>query len=280
MSLLPAALVTASGIVHATWNLWAKRSRRPLLFLWSFQWVAVAVYGPFAAWSLAGHPLPPAGLLLLLLTIALHGVYVLLLGRSYALGDLSQVYPLMRGTSPLLVPLFGVLSLGERLQPLGWIGALLVVLGVLCVGGGPRPREIPRRTAYIGLAVGLAIASYTLVDKLTLHYVPAIALNALSNAGNLVFLTPAALCTKDALGEWRKSLGYVLLAGVLSPLSYLLFLWALQRAPVAQLAPMREVSIVFGTLFGIYVLHEARGRSRVVGSLLIAAGAIALSLGA
>ena len=277
MSWAVLALVLASGFVHAVWNMWAKGSRRPLVFLWSFQWVAVALYAPFAWHSLANHALPPRGMLLLLATIALHGAYVLLLARSYKLADFSQLYPIMRGTSPLLVPLLATAVIGERLPAMGWLGAGLVVLGVIIVAGGLPSRKALTGGAYVGVLVGLAITGYTLVDKLTLAYVPAVALNVLSNAGNLAVLTIPALGTREAWRECRERPLAIFAAGVLSPLSYLLFLWALRQGPVAALGPMREIGIVFGALLGVFWLREANAMRRILGSLLITAGVIALA---
>ncbi len=197
---------------------------------------------------------------------------MLLLARSYKLADLSQLYPIMRGTSPLLVPLLGTWLLGERLPVVGWLGAALVV-----AGGLPSRRAL-QGGAYVGVLVGLAITAYTLVDKLTLAYVPAVALNVLSNAGNLVILTVPALRTREAWREWRERPVATVAAGILSPLSYLLFLWALTQGPVAALGPMREIGIVFGTFLGVVWLREANGMRRILGSLLITAGVIALAV--
>ncbi len=203
---------------------------------------------------------------------------MLLLARSYKLADLSQLYPIMRGTSPLLVPLLGTWLLGERLPVVGWLGAALVVLGVVVVAGGLPSRRALQGGAYVGVLVELAITAYTLVDKLTLAYVPAVALNVLSNAGNLVILTVPALRTREAWREWRERPVATVAAGILSPLSYLLFLWALTQGPVAALGPMREIGIVFGTFLGVVWLREANGMRRILGSLLITAGVIALAV--
>lgn len=279
MPLLAPWLVVASGLLHALWNLWAKRSQSPLLFLWGLQWVAIAVYGPFAWWSLAARRVPLEGWLWLALTSLLHGIYVLLLARSYRLADLSQVYPLMRGTSPLLVPLLGVSLLGERLPAAGWAGVALVVLGVLVVGGWlPWKggfRLAGRNGAYAGIAVGVSIACYTLVDKVTLQYVPAVALNAASNLANLLALTLPAM-RSGKVGDVFRDAWLTFAGGILSPLSYLLFLWALTAGPVAAFAPMRALGIVFGTALGVFVLRERAGAERIAGACLIAAGAIAL----
>ncbi len=280
MPLASIVLVTLSGLVHAVWNLWAKRSESPLVFLWSFQWVAVAVYGPFGAFSLAANPPPAAGLLWLLLTVALHGAYVLLLARSYAMTDFSQSYPLQRGVPPLLIPLLGVSLLGEHLPPVGWIGVFLIVFGVALVGGG-RSLSFGRRPAlYLGLAVGLAIAAYTLVDKVTLHYLSPIALNACTSAGNLAVLTLPALRTGDARSAWREAPWLVIGAGILSTLSYLLFLYALNQGSAAAVAPMRSVGIVFGALLGVLLLREPQGPRRVAGAGLITLGTVLLGIGA
>lgn len=277
MSLPIVALTTASGLMNALWNLWAKGSRRPLVFLWSFQVVAVAVWAPFAWWRLSRHAVGAPGWAWLLAAITLHAIYVLVLARGYARADLSQLYPIMRGTSPLLVPVLGVVLLGENLPWLSWIGIFLVGLGVLAVAGIPSHAALTRGK-YLGVLVGLAITAYTVVDKITLHYVPAVALAALGNAGNALALTLPALRAGATLQEWRAHLRLVVAAGILSPASYLLFLWALSQAPVAAVAPMRETGIVFGTLLGVFVLHEAHGTARVLGSLLIAAGVAVLAL--
>ena len=132
--LLPALFVVASGFLNALWNLFAKQSLNKVVFLWSFQWVAICIYLPWAVASLNSHAIPRIGWLCLLCSISLHGFYVVALSRTYTLGDLSQVYPLMRGVGPLLVPLLGVLWLGERLSWVGWLGVASIVVGIAILG--------------------------------------------------------------------------------------------------------------------------------------------------
>jgi hypothetical protein len=102
-----AFLVVMSGLLHAVWNLFAKQSLNKVVFLWSIQWVAVLLYLPFAMTAIGHGNIPFVGWLLLTVSVGLHGVYVVLLSQTYNAGDLSHVYPLMRGVSPLLVPLIG-----------------------------------------------------------------------------------------------------------------------------------------------------------------------------
>lgn len=275
-------LVVLSGLVHATWNLLGKQSRTPLGFFWWMQAVGIALYGVPGALVLAAHGMGRGALPWLLLSVLSHGVYVLLLASAYKRGDLSQVYPLMRGTGPLLVPALATALLGEGLLPLGWLGVALVVAGILLVSGSVSGRlGRPSRPALLlALGVGLSITCYTLVDKVALQYIPALSLNALASAGNLAVLTLPAWRGGEIRRQIRGDLRSAVLGGVLSPGSYLLFLLALSMAPVAAIAPMREVGIAFAALLGVLVLHERDGRRRIAGAALIVLGAMGIGRGA
>ena len=124
--------------------------------------------------------------------------------------------------------------------------------------------------------VGLAITSYTTFDKVTLHYIPAVTLNDAGNFANLVALSWGAVRSRAIKSEWIRNGKSIVLGGILSPGAYLLFLLALHRAPVAQLAPMREVGTVFGTILGIIVLRETQGQRRIIAAGWIALGVFLL----
>jgi len=209
----------------------------------------------------------------------LHGAYVFMLAQAYTIGDLSRVYPVMRGTSPLVVPVIGVLILNENLNLLGWVGIVSIVLGILVVGDFTTKGQGNKFNKSIILAfmVGIMITSYTVVDKLTLKYFPAFTLNEATNIGNLIALTYIAIKSKGILHEFRRNWKTIILGGILAPGGYILFLKALEVAPVSQLAPMREMGTVFGTLMGIFILQESQGRNRVIGSILITIGIIMLA---
>ena len=277
-------LVMSSGLLNAVWNLFAKQSRHKVVFLWSFQWIAFAAFMPWALFALQHHPVVLAGWLLLLVAASVHGAYVILLSLTYSAGDLSSVYPLMRGTSPLLVPILGILLLGEHLSSLGWLGVGAVVTGIMVLGGWLSPARlsmtrsrVPKST-WLALTVGLLIVAYTTLDKVTLHYVPAVALNDGSNLTNLIALSWWALRSGAIKTEWSTNWKTIVATGILSPGGYLLFLLALRLAPVTQLAPMREMGIVFATLLGLVMLKEREGRKRMIAAGLITAGAILLGL--
>lgn len=275
------SLVVTSGFLHALWNLFAKRSLNKVVFLWSIQWVGVLLYLPLALTAIWDHYVPYKGWLFLLVTVASHGVYVILLSKTYTAGDLSHVYPLMRGVSPLLVPIIGVAILGEHLEIMGWMGVAAVVIGIWILGNWRfgmriiRTEFIPKATR-IALAVGLSITCYTALDKITLHYIPAVTLNDASNVGNLIALTWLAVRSGAVKTEWKTNWKTIVLGGIISPGGYLLFLLALHVLPLAQLAPMREIGTVFGTILGIVVLKESHGHRRIAGAGMITIGVILL----
>jgi len=273
--------VVLSGLIHSVWNLFAKKSVNKIVFLWFCQWAAIIIFLPFTIKELASFrfPIPSIGLMLLLVSVLFHGVYVFLLAKTYTIGDLSQAYPIMRGTSPLLVPLIGVLILNEHLSSIGWIGVICIVFGILFIGGIGigNLSNLPSKTVLLAFCVGLMITGYTAFDKVTLHYIPPIALNEASNIGNLMALSWVSLRSGAIRNEWRINWKTIILGGIMAPGGYILFLEALRIMPVSQIAPMREIGTVFGTLLGVFILREAHGKKRIGASALIVLGVILLS---
>ncbi|MBD3919442.1 EamA family transporter [Paenibacillus sp. PR3] len=275
-------LVLLSGLLHAIWNLYTKRSSNKVSFLWLTQLVAVLIFTPLTIIEWDTSRMTGTGALMLLLSMVLHGIYVLLLARTYTVGDFSQVYPIMRGTSPLVVPILGTALLGEHLTALGWFGVVLILFGVGVTSNLRLLMKGSTKAAYkaplLALAVGLCIASYIIVDKISLDYMPAVMLNQATNIGNALLLGWAAFRSHAVKSELRINWKTILLGGIIAPGGYMLFLYALSLAPVAQLAPMREIGTVFGTLMGIMLLREPQGKRRIGTSILITAGVILLAM--
>jgi drug/metabolite transporter (DMT)-like permease len=273
--------IVFSGLIHSIWNLFTKKSINKTVFLWFTQWAAIIVFLPFTIKELAmlEHPVPLIGWSLLLISVLLHGVYVLLLGKTYSTGDLSQAYPIMRGTSPLLVPLIGVLILGENLLFVNWIGVASIIIGIFLIGGVGLEHltKLPSQTALLAFGVGVLITGYTVLDKLVLPYLPPFPLNEATNIGNLLALSYTALRSGAIRQEWKVNWKTIILGGIMAPGGYILFLEALKLMPVAQIAPMREIGIVFGTLMGVFFLREAEGLKRIGASVLIVLGILLLA---
>ncbi|UCH52766.1 MAG: EamA family transporter [Pseudomonadota bacterium] len=287
MSSLALILVLAAALVHATWNYLAKRAGGGAAFVWLFGLVSVALYSPIALWLLAERDwhITPTQLLFMAGTALIHAAYFLLLQRGYRAGDLSLVYPLARGTGPLLATLAAVAFFGERPTTLALAGAALVIGGILFMA--LRPRDLARAGAHpeavgYGILTGVTIAAYTLWDKhaVAMLLIPPLVLDWASNLGRTLLVSPYALRHLVQVREvWRARRFEVIAVGVLCPLSYILVLTALVFTPVSYVAPARELSIVIGTLFGAHLLSEPHAPRRIVGAAVIVLGVLALALG-
>jgi drug/metabolite transporter (DMT)-like permease len=280
-----AVLIAAAAVAHASWNLAVKRagtSGAP--FLWLCFVVGVMVFAPFGIASLLSTGVgvwPWLGLALG--SGALQVAYFLLLQRAYRLGDVSVVYPLARGTGPLLSVVLAVLVLGERPTVLGLLGAAVVVAGVVTIGlAGGRGAVVANRLGVVyGLAVGVLIAAYTLWDAsaVTIGGMPPVGLYWGSVVVQLVLLAPAALRQRAHLvPALRRHWIAILLVGVLSPLAYILVLTALQLAPVSVVAPAREVSVVLVGLAGWLFFREPHPVQRLIGAAIVLTGVGLLAL--
>lgn len=280
------ALVLAAALLHATWNLAAKGvTGDRVAFIWLYVVTTVVCWGPVGvAWVVVRGETPDGWWLLgAAVTALLHIGYQLVLQRGYAEGDLNLVYPLARGSGPLLTFVLAVGVLGQRPGLLPAIGVLAVVGGILLIALG-RGRHGVRAGVAWGLLIGATIASYTLWDSFSVNHlaVPPVPYFVLSAVLQLPWLTVLLVRRPDPrpLAEvWRGARTPVLTVGVLSPLAYILVLRALQLAPVALVAPARETSIVVGALFGWLVLHEPRPARRLVGAAVVLVGIALIAVG-
>jgi drug/metabolite transporter (DMT)-like permease len=211
-------------------------------------------------------------------------VYFLVLQRGYRLGDVSVVYPLARGTGPLLAVVLAIVILGERPGWLALVGALVITAGVVIIGlaGGPGTAHANRAGILYGLVVGVIIAVYTLWDSaaVTVHGMPAVGLYWGS------VLVQAILLAGPSMRRWpepwrvfRAHPVAVVLFGTLGPLAYILVLWAIQLSSVSIVAPAREVSVVLVGLAGWLLFREPHPVQRLIGAVVALVGVAVLALG-
>lgn len=279
------SLVLVAAVVHAAWNLAAKRiSSGGTQFVWLYYTVGAVVLLPITIVQLVVEADRPqwSWLLAAVVTSLLHIAYGIVLQRGYRVGDLSVVYPVARGTGPLLSVLAAVLVLGERPGWLGLLGAFLVVAGVLVISTG-RKAEDPQAVKagiFYGLLTGAVIAGYTLWDahSVTGLRVPPVVYFGLGSILQSLMLVPGALAGRAEVGRvWRVHRREVLLVGLLSPVAYILVLFALTMAPVSLVAPARELSIVLGGVAAWLVLGERDAVRRLAGSVIVLSGIAAIA---
>lgn len=282
--ILPLILVLASGMAHAVWSMFTKRSLNKSVFLWSIMMIPTVLLLPVLVVELSRESLPVPAYALLIVSMALQALYSWVLSQTYELGDLSQIYPIMRGTSTLLVPLIGVAFLGERLSGFGWLGIACMIVGFIVLSGvGSRKGQAGSgmkgaKPVLMALCVGLCTTSYVFVDKLNLQHISPLALLEVTNIGFVTGLTPALLASAGLRQEWKVNRSTILLGALLNPGSYLLFLFALEQAPMARLGPLREVGTVFAAFLGIWLLKEQQGMKRILCSIVIFGGILLIGV--
>jgi drug/metabolite transporter (DMT)-like permease len=281
-------LVLVAAVVHATWNFLAKRLGGGAGAVWLYSTLSMICYAPVAAglvWFT--HPgVSGAGAGFMLGSAVLHSAYFVSLQRGYRGGDLSVVYPLARGTGPLLAAVAAVVLLGERPTPVAMAGAVLIAAGIIALAGGPAligtdAHAAPAGVGY-GLLTGFFIAVYTLWDKQAVAVIgnAPILQNWGTTTGMSLLLLPAAWARRDEVARhWTHHRALIVGIALLSPLAYILVLTAMVFTPVSYIAPAREISILFGTAMGARWLAEGRPRLRLAGATAMVAGLIALAVG-
>jgi drug/metabolite transporter (DMT)-like permease len=286
MSATALALVLAGACCHAWWNLILKRTGGGTGFFLLFSGFSAILLAPIAivVWWIEQPVMGWPQLGMMGLSAALHLAYFLALDHGYRHGDLSVVYPLARGTGPVLTMIGAIALLGERPGVLAILGALLIAAAVLMLVGDPRRlRESGNlRGVLFALLTGCLIASYTLADKqaVSLLLIPPIVFDWGCNTIRWVLLTPIALRNREGIREaWRKYRKEAVYVAILSPLSYILALTAMRFTPVSYVAPAREVSILIATLLGAHLLGEGDVRRRLFAAALMLVGLAGLALG-
>jgi drug/metabolite transporter (DMT)-like permease len=286
MSLYVLLLVLSAAILHAWWNLLAKRALGKTPFIWLMYVASNIIYLPFIIYEAnSSEKFYSQPLLWLSLSSAiLHFGYFTVLQRGYRNADLSVVYPIARGAGPLFSSAAAILLLNEPLKLTSTLGLLLIIAGVLVITKLSFRKENNKTIMpgiFYGVATGFFIALYTLNDTLAVknYAVSPLSLTFVANFFNAILLIPFVAKEKTELRrEIREHKWIIIGIAILSPAAYILVLVALKQAPLTVVAPAREISILLGVFMGSKVLKEEDGKRRLVASLLILGGIISLSL--
>lgn len=280
---LAIAAVLLAALTHATWNLAAKRASSSRHFVWLYSLGSVILYAPAVLWIVIYERphFEQAHWLALLMTGVLHMGYSLLLQAGYRVSDLSLVYPLARGTGPLLSFIAATFFLNEPASAFSVLGVLLIVSGILMVSGlASEPHKAPRAGIALGMLTGVFIAGYTINDgwAVKVLLISPFLIDFSGNLLRLAVLAPMALKNRvELLAEAKTYRTPILIVAVLGPLGYILVLFAMKHAPVGHVAPMRELATLIGTYFGARMLKEQVTPMRLIGAVLIVSGVIALA---
>ena len=272
MELWVGLLILCAAVAHASWNAVVKNAADSLVM----QAVIIAVSAVIALPFALALPFPGPE------TWGVHGVYFAFLVKAYEIGDFGHVYPVARGTGPMIVAVVAAMFLGEALTLAQYAGVALVSLGILSLAL-TAPGAGGARTLRYALAVGLTIATYTVIDGLGARSGP----EPFAFIAWLLVLSAAPI---GALALWRRGIGVAvaaarrqllrgLAAGTVAGLGYAIVLWAYSVGALAAVAALRETSVIFAALIGAVLFGEPFGRRRILAASIVAAGVIAINLG-
>lgn len=280
MDLFVFSAVLVAAVCHAGWNALLKLRLEPIVVV-----SLISIAGGIVALPLlplVGIP-EVASWPFLVASLIIHLGYYIALGEAYRAGDLGQVYPIARGSAPLLTAVLTTVILGETLGFLGWIGVSVLGAGVLLLSfkGGRALAQIERRAVLFALLTALTIASYTLVDGIggrwggSAHAYAAwlIVLDAVMMLVFALVRFPSAL-NVGAREHWRLAL----FGGALSTGAYWTAIWAMSVAPIALVAALRETSVLFAAAIGVVLLREPLLPVRVFAAVMVVAGVMLIRL--
>ena len=272
-------LILFAAVLHASWNVLIKSesdsSTNTALIIAGSAIIGV-VFLPFVP-----LPLPPCWPYLGA-SVVIHIIYFSVLLLAYKKGDMSLVYPLMRGIPPVLTAIAASVMLNEALSWRGWLGVALVSSGALMLTAEFRfSKRFAMAPVALALLNAIVIVIYTLVDAQGAR----LSGNAFSYTGWMLLLLALFFFIAIPVFEgrqvfyrmakdWKKSL----IGGAFTFASYGIALWAMTRAPVALVAALRETSILFGMVFSVFILRERITWIRGLSIVLIVAGALAIKM--
>lgn len=294
MSALAVLLVLTAALVHATWNYFLKKANATRPFWWLVYIItaiitvpALFLYDPDSLKNIT-----PIGWLVIALSAPIHVIYGQVLQIGYKKSDYSIVYPTARGTGPLITVLSAVLILGDRPSFWGWIGIILI-LGAIVLLAMPQKTDKNTQSLRIrsgifwGALTGCFIAGYSFCDAWAVQqttgltpmsfYFPSIAVRALVFAPFIIMHANWKEESKEILTTPRlqKALAVVTVG---SPLAYILVLYAMTMAPLAYVAPSREVGMMIGVVLGGLLLKEKLSTTRLMGVIGMTLGVILVGL--
>jgi drug/metabolite transporter (DMT)-like permease len=280
MESLVFAAVLFAAACHAGWNASIKRGLDPLATTVAISLGAALV--SLAAMPFAGLP-AVAAWPWVLASIAIHLFYFAALIESYRAGDMGQVYPIARGSAPLMTATVTTVLIGEHLGVAGWLGIVLLAAGVLMLSlrGGRDLAKLNRRAVGFALFTAVTVCAYSVVDGIGARL--AGSANAYTVAlfigiGPVMALYAVAHNDDGALGDARRLWRTGLAGGALQLGSYGIAIWAMTLAPIAIVAALRETSVLFGALIAVVVLKEPLRAGRLVAALLIVSGLVLIRL--
>ncbi|MFT4981578.1 MAG: drug/metabolite transporter (DMT)-like permease [Bacteroidia bacterium] len=280
MSTLTFLLVILSALLHASWNFVAKKyaGNYSMIYL-SFLFSAI-VSGLISIPFLQDVDLNPALTTLLIATGVFHAVYGFVLTFTYKNGDISTLYPILRGSGIGGAVILSIVLLHESLDPSSGVGVFMVISGIAVLSYKRNREATSAKGIFLAFVCGGLIMSYTIFDKLLvtdIHPIPVLAASQIISV--LMFFPYVMIKRREELKfTLRTLLKPVIFVSIVATSSYLIILYVMQYAPVSRIVAVREASVVFGALTGYIILKEDFSKTKLIGVVLVMLGIILVKL--
>lgn len=288
MSLNLFLLVLFAAVFHALWNFTARRASGNLAVFWWSIWVSCLLLTPFAVgigMEQSGDDfrrMIADGYLYIIATGVIHALYFLFLGRAYEQGEISVVYPVARGSGIGVTAFLGWQILEEPVTLPGFVGILLISLGILSMGMSVIRQSVHIKRGFVSaLCVGATIVGYSMVDKLGVGIVHPVVYITGMFLLTAILVTPIVVVRfkKQLLGTARAMWRSILLIGIGAAGTYLMILYALTLGPVSYIVALREFAVVVGALLGVVFLKERLTPIKIGAILAITVGLVFIKMG-
>lgn len=286
MSLASILLIVFSAVLHVIVHVLLKRTKNRAAFIW-WMWLWVIIVMSPVLWVYA-QPIPKKVWAIMLVSAFFDSLYYKAITRAYQTGDLSLVYPLSRGVSPVFILCWSLLFLRESPTLGGSTGVILIALGLIVLNmPGPGAwqntwRSLNQPASRWALLAGLCVSFYTTIDRVGISHISPIFYTYLTMATMVLFMTPGTIKEvgwQGIIGEFKESKYLTIFAGILSMAAYTIVLVAMSTGlPTSYAGATREISAVFSTIIGILILKEQGTLLRVCGSVLVTIGAATIAL--
>ena len=282
MSATIVILILLSAFLHASWNAFAKKGLDTTLSIAAFHTVAAIIAVPI----IFRVPLPNSeSLPYLIASVVIHCAYIGLLGKAYRTGDLSQVYPIARGTAPVLVTIISFLLLRETLPFLTLFGILITCSGIMLLSfNNSISRYQDHRPLVLSLSAGFMIAAYTIMDGLGVRH----SVNPMSYISWLFILTGVTFSLiltflrrknlKETLQYFIEYRLVILVGGIATATAYGIVIYAMRNNSMAMVSTLRETSVLIGIVIGVVALKESFGKIRISAAILVIGGVFMMNV--
>ncbi|MBH59740.1 MAG: hypothetical protein CL907_00960 [Dehalococcoidia bacterium] len=278
-------LVLFSAVIHSIWNIQLKKSNDPITYIIAIAIVGWVIFTPYAIYKLFNSTISTETYLFTFSSFLIHFLYFLFLGRAYSKFELSVVYPIARGLSVFLIPVYGILILNEQMTLQAIFGCFLIIFGIIMTGsisiGDLKTKEkrklFLKSGAFSAILIGIIISLYSLVDKKAASGIDPFLFVWLTDT-SAVILGIKFFRNNNFRNHFTKENIKLIIPGVFQFSSYAIVIYAYSSTMLSYAGTFREIGTAFGAIFAKIFLKEVFGRKKTLGILLIVSGAFLISI--